>query len=172
MPSLRSLSLVLVALSSASASRLPANLEPFGPEQVCVGRAEVQVRGKADANLTQAAQDVLKQLGTSLKLGAAGGSYTACPAWLYFQVNAGNEGGGGLVYAATLSLVAPGVQTKALENLQNESFDYDGGFEYVTLWSETGYNTAANLENLSFKLRAEVVSQMDAFSASRQKSHR
>ncbi len=166
-----SLILALATLTPVSAARLPANLEPFGPEQVCVGRAEVELRGQADAKLTQAAQDVFNQLGVSLKLGKSGSSYTACPAWLSFQVKAGNEGSGGLVYAATLSLITPGVQTKALENLQNESFDYDGTFEYVTLWSETGYDTAASVENLKFKLRAEVVSQMDAFSADWKKKH-
>lgn len=163
--------LVLGALASlscpaafpANAARLPANLAPFDPNGVCVGRADVQVRGKADAALASAAQEVLKQLAASQKLGA--GDYTSCPAWLFFTVEAGNAANGGLVYAATLSLVAPKVRTSALESLRGESFDYDGGFEFVTLWSETGFDTAADAENLRFKLRAAAVSGMDAFKA-------
>ncbi|SMB97547.1 hypothetical protein [Deinococcus hopiensis] len=165
MKSLPFLTLALAVLSGASAARLPTNLKPFEADQVCVGRAEVVVRGKADGKLTQMTQDTLTKLAASMRLNPDGESYTACPAWLSFRVEAGNTADGGLVYSAILSLVTPKVQTKAVENLKSESFDYDGGFEYVTLWSDTGYNTATNLDNLGFKLRAEVVSQMDDFSA-------
>ena len=165
------LALVLAALPVASASRLPANLEPFEPRHVCVGRAEVQLRGKADDTLSKAAQDTLGKLASAMKLNPEGASYTTCPAWLYFRVEAGNDADGGLVYAASLSLVTPKVQTKAIENLKSDAFDYDGGFEYVTLWSDTGYNTAANQENLGFKLKAEVVAQMGDFTADWKKTH-
>ena len=67
--------------------------------------------------------------------------------------------------------MTPRLQTAALENLRSESFDYDGGFEYVTLWSAAGFNTAASLDNLGFKLRAEVVSQMGDFSADWKQVH-
>ncbi|MFC4453898.1 hypothetical protein [Deinococcus sonorensis] len=165
------LTLALAALSVASATRLPSNLEPFETKHVCVGRAEVQLRGKADDKLGQAAQGIMNQLASSMKLNPDGENYTACPAWLYFKVDAGNNADGGLVYSASLSLVTPKVDTKALGNLKDESFDYDGGFEYVTLWSDTGYNTAASMDNLSFKLRAEVVAQMGDFTADWKKAH-
>ncbi|ULH17566.1 hypothetical protein MF271_21180 (plasmid) [Deinococcus sp. KNUC1210] len=163
--------LSLALLSSAVAARLPTNLEPFKTGHVCVGRAEIQVRGKADDKLGQMAQDTLTKLAASLKLNESGESYTACPAWLSFHAESGNDADGKLVYASTLSLVTPKVQAKALGNLKDETFDYDGDFEYVTLWSETGYNTAATLDNLSFKLRADLVAQMGDFSADWKKAH-
>lgn len=160
----------LTLLPPAGAARLPANLAPFDANGVCVGRADVQVRGKPDAALAAAAQEVLGQLASAQKLGGA--DYTSCPAWLVFTAEAGHAAGGGLVYAATLGLVVPKLRTSALESLRHEAFGYDGGFEFVTLWSATGYNTAADAENLRFKLRAEVVAHMDAFRADWARSRR
>ena len=162
--------LALTALSAASAAHSPANLEPFGTEQVCVGRAEVLLRGQPNAAMTKVAQDRLASLGASLGLGK-GQSYTNCPAWLTFRAEAGNDGNGRFVYHAVLSLVTPGLQTKALENLKSERFDYDGGFEYVTLWDRVHAGTAASADNLSFAIGAEVVSHMGDFSADWKKTH-
>ncbi|GBF06764.1 hypothetical protein DAERI_100127 [Deinococcus aerius] len=162
--------LALAALSIAAAARSPANLEPFGKEQVCVGRAEVLLRGQPDQAMTKVAQDKLNGLAAALGLGQ-GQNYTTCPAWLAFRAEAGGDGGGRLVYHATLSLVTPGLQTKALENLRSESFEYGGGFEYVTLWDRTHASIAFDAGNLSFRLGAEVVSQMGDFSADWQKTH-
>ncbi|BDP44462.1 hypothetical protein DAETH_44310 (plasmid) [Deinococcus aetherius] len=163
--------LALAALSGAFAARSPSNLEPFGKEQVCVGRAEVLLRGQPDKALTKVAQDRLDRLGASLGLGKAGQNYTSCPAWLSFRAEAGNDGNGKLVYHATLSLVTPKVQTKAIENLRSEAFDYDGGFEYVSLWDRTHASIAFDVENLSFRVGAEVVSQMDDFGTDWKKTH-
>lgn len=161
--------LELAALSVAAAARLPANLEPFKPEQVCAGRAEVLVRGTADSALTKTAQDTLAKLASLHKLGSD--AYTDCPAWLSFRAQVVTGAGGGLVYAAVLSLVAPKLSTSALHNLKDDEFPYDGGFEFVTLWSDLGASTAANTENLALRLRAELVSQMDAFGADWKQLH-
>lgn len=161
----------LLTLSGALATRLPANLEPFDKEQVCIGSAEVTLRGQPDKAMTKVAQDRLNSLGASLGLGQPGQSYTACPAWLHFYAEAGNDGNGKFVYYATLSLVTPGLQTKALENLKSESFDYDGGFKYVTLWDRTHAGTAFDAGNLSFRIGAEVVSQMGDFGDDWKKTH-
>lgn len=151
----------LTALSVASAARLPPNLEPFKPEHVCAGPAEVLVRGKADAVLTKNAQDTLTKLVGLQKLGSA--TYTDCPAWLSFRAQVVSDADGRLVYAAVLSLVTPKLGTSALNNLKDEEFEYDGGFEFVTLWSDLGTSMAFNAENLAFRLRAELVSQMENF---------
>lgn len=169
LPSL-SAALALTALSVAVAARSPANLEPFGTEQVCVGRAEVLLRGEPNAAMTKVAQDRLNSLGTSLGLGK-GQTYTDCPAWLSFRAEAGNDGNGRFVYHAVLSLVTPGLQTRALENLKSESFDYDGGFEYVTLWDRVHAGTAASADTLSFAIGAEVVSHMGDFGTDWKKTH-
>lgn len=162
--------LALAALSGASAARSPANLEPFAPEQVCVGRAEVLLGGQPNAAMTKVAQDRLNALGASLGLGR-GQNYTDCPAWLSFRAEAGNDGNGRFVYHAVLSLVTPGLQTKALENLKSESFDYDGGFEYVTLWDRVHAGAIAGQDSLSFAIGAEVVSHMGDFGADWKKTH-
>ncbi|WP_157465421.1 hypothetical protein [Deinococcus apachensis] len=162
--------LTLTALSAASAARSPANLEPFGAEQVCIGRAEVLLKGQPNAAMTKVAQDKLNSLGASLGLGK-GQTYTDCPAWLTFRAEAGNDGNGRFVYHAVLSLVTPKLQTKALENLKSESFDYDGGFEYVTLWDRMHAGAITGQDSLSFALGAEVVSQMGDFGTDWKKTH-
>ncbi|MFB9993364.1 hypothetical protein ACFFLM_15455 [Deinococcus oregonensis] len=170
MKNFRPLTLALAVLTSASASRLPANLEPFGQEQVCVGRAEVIVRGQPDKKLTQAAQELLNKTAAAQKLSAT--SYTDCPAWLSYRVEVGNTGQDKLmVYGATLSLVTPKLETKAVGNLKNETFDYDGGFEYVTLWDAGGQDIAFDAENLTFRLRARLLDLMDSFATDWRKSH-
>lgn len=162
--------LALAALSVASAARSPANLEPFATEQVCVGRAEVLVRGQPDGKLTGAAQELLAKLAAGHKLSAT--TYTDCPAWLSYRVEVGNTGQGGLmVYGATLSLVTPRLETRALGNLKDETFDYDGGFEDVTLWSMGGQDIAPDAENLAFRLRARLIDLMDSFGADWKKTH-
>ncbi|THF68172.1 hypothetical protein E7T06_17720 [Deinococcus sp. Arct2-2] len=170
MKNFRPLTLALATLASASASRLPANLEPFGPEQVCVGRAEVLVRGQPDKKLTQAAQELLNKTATTQKLSTT--SYTECPAWLSYRVEVANTGQDKLlVYGATLSLVTPKLETKAVGNLKDETFDYDGGFEYVTLWDAGGQDIAFDTENLAFRLRARLLDLMDTFAADWKKTH-
>lgn len=162
--------LALTVLGSAAAARTPANLEPFDLDQVCVGSAEVTVRGQPDQALTKAAQDLLGKLAGGQKLGTA--AYTGCPAWLHWRVEAGNTGQGTLmVYGATLSLVSPKLETKALGNLKDETFDYDGGFEYVTLWSASGQDIAQGAENLAGRLRARLVDQMGTFAEDWKKAH-
>ncbi|MDB5046131.1 MAG: hypothetical protein JWQ08_2181 [Deinococcus sp.] len=169
-PTVLALSVLVGLPGAASASRLPANLEPFGLDQVCVGRAEVQVRGKLDATLTKAAQDLLKQSAAGQKLSSV--AYTECPAWLAWQVEVGNTGQDQLmVYGATLSLVTPKLDTKALGNLKEETFDYDGGFEYVTLWSAAGQDIAFDAQNLAFRLRAQLIDLMGSFATDWKKSH-
>ena len=162
--------LALTMPALAMAARLPGNLVPFKAEHVCAGRAEVLVRGKADEALSKNAQDTLTKLVTSLKLGA-GAFYTDCPAWLSYRAQVTGDGNGNSVYAATLSLVTPKLGTSALGNLKDEQFPYDGGFEFVTLWSDLGSNVASGAENLAFKLRAELVAQMDDFSADWKAKH-
>lgn len=161
--------LSLTALSVSAAARLPANLEPFEAEQVCAGRAEVLVRGKADENLTKNAQETLTKLVQMQHLG--GDTYTDCPAWLSFRAQITSDADGRSVYAATLSLVTPQLATTALHNLKDDEFPYDGGFEFVTLWSDLGAGTASSADNLAFKLRAELVSQVDDFKADWKQKH-
>lgn len=155
-------------LSGASAARLPANLEPFSPAQVCVGRADVTLRGKPDTALTKNLQDALTKLAGQQNLGS--GAYTSCPAWLAFRAQV-TEVDGRLIYAATLSLVTPNLGTSALGNLQNEEFEYDGGFEFVNLWSDLGAGAATTAENLAFRLRAELVSQLGSFASDWKSTH-
>lgn len=162
--------LALFALESAFAARLPANLEPFTAQQVCVGRAEVLVRGQPDPKLTGAAQELLGKTAAAQKLGT--NAYADCPAWLSYRVEVGHTGHDGLlVYGATLQLVTPRLDTKALGNLKNETFDYDGGFEYVTLWNAQGHDIAFDAQNLAFRLRASLIDLMDTFAADWKKAH-
>lgn len=162
--------LALSILSAASAARTPANLEPFDLDQVCVGRAEVLVRGQSDKKLTGAAQELLAKLAAGQKLATT--AYTACPAWLSYRVEVGNTGQDKLmVYGATLSLVTPKLETKALGNLKDETFDYDGGFEYVTLWNMAGQDIAFDAENLAFRLRARLIDLMGTFAEDWKKAH-
>ncbi|WP_146237228.1 hypothetical protein [Deinococcus yavapaiensis] len=160
--------LALPALSVAFAARIPANLEPFAAQQVCIGRAEVLLKGELNAAMTKVAQDRLDALGASLKLGK---DYTSCPAWLTFHAEAGNDGNGRFVYQGVLSLVAPKLQTKALESLRHESFDYDGGFEFITLWDRADVGVITGQDSLSFAIGAEVVSHMGDFSVDWKKTH-
>ncbi len=160
-----------LAAPTASATRSPANLAPFNAGHVCVGRADVQVGDQPNAALTQTAQDALTKLAASLQLNGANQPYTDCPAWLFFQARAQRDADGHLVYASTLSLIAPGVHVQSLADLKGDAFPYDGDFEYVNLWSETDAHMAFDLDNLAFRLRADVVSGMDAFSADWKRSH-
>lgn len=159
----------LAALTTASAARLPVNLEPFNTSQICAGRAEVTLRGRTDDGLTRAAQETLTKLVQTQRLGS--GPYSGCPAWLAYRAQVTSDVDGRLVYAATLSLIAPKLGTTALENLKGEAFEYDGGFDFVTLWSDLGGGTAANAENLAFRLRADLVAQMDAFGVDWKQKH-
>ncbi|MFC3831634.1 MULTISPECIES: hypothetical protein [Deinococcus] len=164
------LAVLALAAGVAGAARLPANLEPFEAEHVCAGRAEVLVRGKTDDALTRNAQETLTKLVASLKLGG-GAAYTDCPAWLSYRAHVTGDGNGNTVYAATLSLITPSLGTSALHNLKDDEFPYDGGFEFVTLWSGLGAGTATGAENLAFRLRAELVSQMDDFGSDWKAKH-
>lgn len=155
--------LLMAALlaSVASASRQPVNLEPFAADQVCLGSVNVQVRGQGDARLAESLQGTLRKLGAGLKFSSA--PYVGCPAWITVSAWVKGDGNGRFVYAATLALITPKVETRALGNLKDERFEYDGGLDFVTLWSSTGYNIAATSDDLTFRLTAEVVDQFGVF---------